>query len=103
MKPSTKFTISRTGDGVPEFAVHEHCCYDYGRIEGVRACLTQHADALRQRLDALQEILATNDPERAERLLLESLETQVTEVELRPRRKPEAFETLMRTLFASET
>ncbi|HTV92364.1 MAG TPA: hypothetical protein VMG98_06575 [Verrucomicrobiae bacterium] len=102
MKPSTTFTISRSGSTIPEFVLHEQCCYDYGRIDSVRACLREHLTALRQRTEALVAILATDDPERAEQLLLDPLSVLVTEVALRARSEHAAFEVLMKTAFHRE-
>ncbi|MGB8150286.1 MAG: hypothetical protein WCE97_03720 [Candidatus Cybelea sp.] len=100
MKPTTEFTISRSGDGaVPEFSLHEQCWFDYGRIASVRACLEEHLKALRIRTDALQSILATDDPEKAERLLFDHVDVVAKEVTLRPRRDFVAFEAFMKAAF----
>lgn len=95
MKPSTTFTLSRTGGSVPEYVLHERSFYEYGRIDGVRACLQEHLTGLRQRIEALQAILATDDPEHAERLLFDHVNVSVTEVTLRPRNERAAFDALM--------
>ncbi len=100
MKPTTEFTISRSGDdAVPEFSLHEQCWFDYGRITGVRACLEEHLNALQKRANALQSVLATDDPEKAERLLFDQVDVVAKEVTLRPRCEFVAFEALMKTAF----
>ncbi|HEY1655012.1 MAG TPA: hypothetical protein VGF86_07875 [Candidatus Tumulicola sp.] len=99
MKPSTIFTISRNDDPVPEFALHEQWCYSYGRIHSVRGCLEEHLDALRQRAEALQAVLATDDPERADQLLFDQVSVVAREVSLQPRSSFGAFEALMKNAF----
>jgi hypothetical protein len=100
VKPTTEFTISRSGDdAVPEFSLHEQCWSDYGRIASVRACLEEHLNALRQRADALQSVLATDDPENAERLLFDQVDVVAKEVTLRPRCDSVAFEAFMKSAF----
>ena len=97
MKPSTTFTVARNGTEIaPEFFLHEQCSYDYGRISSVRACLTEHLEALRRRTDALVAILATSDPEKAEALLFDQVSITVTEVSLRARSEFAALESLMK-------
>jgi hypothetical protein len=98
VKPSTSFVICRTGNDVAEFALQEQCGFHYGRIESVRSCLREHLAALRERVDALSAILATGDPERAERLLMDPVNVLVTEVTLRPRSEAVAFEEIMKRL-----
>jgi hypothetical protein len=102
VKPSATFTVARGSGPVPEFSLHEHCYYNYGRIAGVRDCLREHLAALRKRVDALQAILATQDPENAERLLFDQAEVAVTEVVLRPRSEFVAFEAMMDCAFQPE-
>ena len=102
VKPSTTFTISRAGGAIPEFALHEQCCYDYGRIDSVRACLQEHLVALRNRADALSAILATDDPEKAERLLIDAVGVLVTEVALQPRSEHIAFDRIMTSAFRQD-
>ena len=66
----------------------------------MRACLKEHLKALRIRTDALQSILATDDPEKAERLLFDQRSDVVAkEVTLRPRRDFVAFEAFMKAAF----
>ena len=102
MKPSTTFTISRTGGAIPEFALHEQCWYEYGHIDSVRACLQEHLMALRKRADALSAILATDDPEKAERLLIDPVSVLVTEVALQPRSEHIAFDRIMTGAFRAD-
>ena len=102
VKPSTTFTISRGGGAIPEFALHEQCCYHYGRIDLVRACLQEHLMALRMRADALSAILATDDPEKAERLLIDPVSVLVTEVALQPRSEDIAFDRIMTSAFRQD-
>jgi hypothetical protein len=99
--PSTTFTIGRTGEPEAEFTLHERCCFEYGRIDGVRTCLRKHLEALRRRVDALVSVLATDDPEKAERFLLDGVNVSVTEVVLRPRSDRTAFDALMTRSFSS--
>lgn len=99
MEHATSFIISRNSGPAPEFALHERCCHDYGRVTSVRSCLQEHLAALRQRADALQAILATEDPERAERLLLDPLSVLVTEVVLKPQSERVSFDALMTRAF----
>ena len=99
MKPSTTFTISRSDAPVPEFALHEQCCYTYGRIDSVRGCLEEHLNALHERAEAPQLVLATDDPEKAEQLLFDQINVVAREVSLRPRSDFGAFEALMEKAF----
>jgi hypothetical protein len=103
VKPVTAFTVSRSIDEpAPEFALHEQRWFEYGRIDGVRGCLEQHLNALRQRADALASILATDDPERAERLLFDQVDVVAKEVTLRPRSSFTAFEAFMEGAFKKD-
>jgi hypothetical protein len=100
VKPPTVFTVSRSSDEpAPEFVLHEQCCFDYGRIDSVRGCLEEHLKALRQRVDALASILATDDPEKAERLLFDQVHVIAKEVTLQPRSEFGVFEALMKDMF----
>jgi hypothetical protein len=100
VKPSTVFTVSRSSDGpAPEFVLHEQCCFNYGRIDGVRGCLEEHLKALRERADALVAVLATDDPEKAERLLFDQVHVIAKEVTLQPRSEFVAFEALVKDMF----
>ena len=99
MKPSTVFTVSRSSDDpAPEFVLHEQCCFNYGRIDSVRGCLEEHLKALRQRTDALASVLATDDPEKAERLLFDQTHVIIKEVTLQPRSEFAVFESLMKDM-----
>jgi hypothetical protein len=98
--PSTTFTISRAGEPETEFTLHERCSFEYGRIDSVRTCLQKHLEALRQRVDALVDVLATDDPEKAERFLLDGVSVSVTEVVLRPRSDRVAFDAVMKRSFS---
>lgn len=49
----------------------------------IRALLTEQRDALRAHVDALTAILATGDPERAERYLEDGVHFRVVEIVLR--------------------
>lgn len=100
MRPSTAFTVSRSGDNpAPDFVLAEQCCFNYGRIDSVRGCLEEHLKALRQRVDALASVLATDDPERAERLLFDQVHVIAREVTLQPRSESVAFDALMKDVF----
>jgi hypothetical protein len=100
VKPSSVFTVSRSSDDpVPEFVLHEQCCFNYGRIDTVRGCLEEHLRALRERADALASVLATDDPENAERLLFDQRHVIAREVTLQPRSESVAFEALVKDLF----
>jgi hypothetical protein len=57
----------------------------------VRSMLTDHLDELESQVRALRSVLATNDPEVAERLLQDGVRVQVLEVILRPRLSPDEF------------
>jgi hypothetical protein len=94
------FTISRSSDNpAPEFVLAEQYCFNYGRIDSVRGCLEEHLKALRQRIDALAFVLATDDPEKAERLLFDQAHVIAKEVTLQPRSESVAFEALMKEMF----
>jgi hypothetical protein len=100
VKPSTTFTVSRSSDDpAPGFVLHEECSYDYGRIDSVRACLEEHLKALRERVEALLSVLATDDAEKAERLLFDQVHVIAKQVTLQPRSESVAFEELMNDLF----
>jgi hypothetical protein len=100
VKPSTTFTVSRSSDDpAPDFVLHEQCSFDYGRIDSVRGCLEEHLKALRERIEALLSVLATNDPEKAERLLFDQVHVIAKQVTLQPRSESVAFEALMNDLF----
>ncbi len=71
----------------------------YGRIDNVRACLEEHLKALRERIDALVFVLATDDPENAERLLFDQVHVIAKQVTLQPRGELVAFEALMNDMF----
>ena len=60
MKPSTHFIVSYSGHPVPEFSLQEGCCYSYEKVDSVRACLNEHLEALRRRVDALVLILGSD-------------------------------------------
>jgi len=51
----------------------------------VRSMLQDHLDELEGQASALRSVLATPDPEEAERLLQDGLRVQVSEVIVRPR------------------
>jgi hypothetical protein len=100
VKPSTTFTVSRSSDDpAPDFVLHEQCSFDYGRIDSVRGCLEEHLKALRERVEALLSVLATDDPEKAERLLFDQAHVIAKQVTLQPRSESVAFEALMNDLF----
>jgi hypothetical protein len=100
VKPSATFTVSRSSDDpAPDFVLHEQWCFDYGRIDSVRACLEEHLKALRKRVEALLSVLATDDPEKAERLLFDQVHVIAKQVTLQPRSESVAFEALMNDLF----
>ena len=100
MKPSTAFTVSRSSDDpAPEFVLHEQCSFNYGRIDSVRGCLAEHLKALRERVEALASVLATDDPEKAERLLFDQVHVIAKEVTLHPRSEFVAFEALVKHIF----
>jgi hypothetical protein len=100
VKPSTTFTVSRSSDDpAPDFVLHEQCSFDYGRIDSVRGCLEEHLKALRERVEALLSVLATDDPEKAERLLFDQVHVIAKQVTLQPRNESVAFEALMSNLF----
>ncbi len=100
MKPSTVFTVSRCSDDpAPEFVLHEQCCFNYGRIDSVRGCLEEHLQALRERVDALASVLATGDPEKAERLLFDQVHVIAKEVTLQPRSRLVAFDAIVKDMF----
>ena len=100
MKPSTTFTVSRSSDEpAPDFVLHEQCSFEYGRIDSVRGCLEEHLKALRKRVEALLSILATDDPEKAERLLFDQVHVVAKQVTLQPRSESVAFEALMNDIF----
>ncbi len=50
----------------------------------IRALLTEQRDALRAQVEALTAILATGDPERAERYLEDGVHFRIAEIVLRP-------------------
>jgi hypothetical protein len=100
VKPSTTFTVSRSSDDpAPDFVLHEQCSFDYGRIDSVRACLEEHLKALRERVEALLSVLATDDPEKAEQLLFDQVHVIAKQVTLQPRSESVAFEALMKDMF----
>lgn|GEM_PF-6225024 len=100
MKPTTTFTVSRSSDDpAPDFVLHEQCIFDYGRIDSVRGCLEEHLKALRERVEALLSVLATDDPEKAERLLFDQVHVIAKQVTLQPRSESVAFEALMNDIF----
>jgi hypothetical protein len=96
MKGSLDFKVSRSESAPAEFCLHERCWHDYGRIDSVRRCLEEHRGALLDRIAALDALLASPEPERADRLLLDEATMQVNEVTLRPPASGEAFEAIMR-------
>ena len=61
----------------------------------VREALKNHLIDLERRCVALEKIIATEDPERAEEMLVRIEPPTVLEVELRPRTVFETFGTLM--------
>ena len=95
MKGRLDFKISRSEGSPAEFYLHERCWHEYGRIDSVRRCLEHHRDALAARIAALDTLLATSEPERANRLLLDDVTMQVDEVTLRPPADRERFDELM--------
>jgi hypothetical protein len=99
MNSPTTFSISHSGHPLVEFSLHERCCYTYEKVNSVRACLNEHLKALELRMEALTAILATDDPERAEQLLLDPLSVAATEVTLRPRPETAAIEALIKHMF----
>jgi hypothetical protein len=100
VKPSTTFTVScNSDDPAPEFVLHEQCSFDYGRIDSVRGCPEEHLKALRERVEALLSVLATNDPEKAERLLFDQVHVIAKQVTLQPRSESVAFEAIMNDIF----
>jgi hypothetical protein len=100
VKPSTTFTVSRSSDDpAPDFVLHEQCSFEYGRIDSVRGCLEEHLRALRERVEALLSVLATDDPEKAERLLFDQVHVIAKQVTLQPRSESLAFEALMNDMF----
>jgi hypothetical protein len=100
MKGHLDFKISRS-DGEPtEFYLHERCWHEYGRIDSVRHCLEEHRNALLDRIAALDAILGSQEPERANRLLLDDSVLQIDEVTLRPPANRARFEALMQRAWA---
>lgn len=96
MKGNLDFKISRSESAPAEFYLHERCWHEYGRIDSVRRCLEEHRSALADRIAALDALLASDEPERANRLLLDDATMQVDEVTLRPPADRERFDALMR-------
>jgi len=95
MKGRLDFKISRSEGAPAEFYLHERCWHEYGRIDSVRSCLEHHREALKDRLSALDMLLATSEPERANRLLFDDVTMRVDEVTLRPPPDREHFDALM--------
>ncbi|HTV74913.1 MAG TPA: hypothetical protein VME66_14540 [Candidatus Acidoferrales bacterium] len=58
---------------------------DNSDYRSVRSMLRDHLDELEGQASALRAVLATQDPEEAERLLQDSVRMQCSEVILRPR------------------
>jgi hypothetical protein len=102
MKGSIEFKISRGGEHPAEFYLHERCFHECGRIESVRRCLEEHRISLLDRIAALDAILASAEPERANQMLLDNPVIQIDEVTLRAPTSTDRFETLMRTLKQSD-
>lgn len=96
MRGTQDFKISRSEGDPVEFCLHEHCWHEYGRMESVRRCLEEQRQALLDRVAALDTLLASREPERADRILLDGAAIQVNEVTLRPPPTSEAFEAIMR-------
>ncbi|HTV72119.1 MAG TPA: hypothetical protein VME66_00205 [Candidatus Acidoferrales bacterium] len=103
MKGRLDFKISRSEGSPAEFCLHERCWHEYGRIDSVRRCLEYHRDALADRLTALDMLLATSEPERANRLLLDDVTMQVDEVTLRPPADRERFDELMNRAWSNKS
>jgi hypothetical protein len=97
------FKISRSEGAPAEFYLHERCWHEYGRIDSVRSCLEHHRQALADRLSALDLLLATSEPERANHLLLDNVTMQVDEVTLRPPADRERFDELMNRAWSSKS
>lgn len=103
MKHRLDFKISRSDGSPTEFYLHEQCWHEYGRIDSVRRCLEQHREALAERLCALDRLLATSEPERANRLLLDDVTMQVDEVTLRPPADRDRFDQLMKYAWSEKS
>jgi hypothetical protein len=102
MKGRIDFKISRSEDAPSEFHLHERCWHECGRIDSVRRCLAHHREALAERLIALDRLLATSEPKRADRLLLDDVTMQVDELTLRPPADRDRFDALMRDAWSKK-
>lgn len=63
----------------------DHVSVDNSNCRRVRSMLQDHLKELEGQVTALRAVLATQDPEEAERLLQDGVRMQVSEVILRPR------------------
>jgi hypothetical protein len=64
---------------------------DGKKFDSVRSMLTEHLDELNRQTTALHAILATTDPEEAERFLQDGVRLQVSELLLRPKLEKETL------------
>lgn len=102
MKGALDFKISRSESAPAEFYLHERCWHEYGQIDSVRRCLEEHRRALLDRIAALDALLASSEPERADHLLLNEATMQINEVTLRPPASGEAFAAIMRRTWTAD-
>lgn len=93
------FTIGRRESGnTVDFYLLERGGHELGEISSVRICLNHHRAALTRRLAALDAVLATEEPEFAERLLLDHPRVRVDEVTLSAPHCAECVDHLLRGL-----
>ena len=78
-----EFTVALSNDAVPSFVVYDRCAPPTN-FSAVRSALERHRDDLACRLDAVERLLATGDPERTEGLMLDGASVRVERVVLRP-------------------
>jgi hypothetical protein len=84
MNREPEFAIGLSNDAEPHFLV-----YDRGVSPAhdarLRAALESHRDLLAQRLDAVQRLLSTTDPETTERLMIEGSFHRIERIVIRAR------------------
>ncbi len=78
-----EFVIGLAHDNGPGFVIYDRCPAPTATLR-LRSTLEQHRDRLRLRLYALERLLATDAPERAERLMVDGTAAKVERIVLRP-------------------
>ncbi len=84
MNAEPEFTIGLSNESEPRFLVYDRCALPPADAR-LRAALERHRDVLALRLDAMQRLLATHEPERAERLMIDGAFAKIERIVMRAR------------------